>query len=214
MDRSSTRSIQTLQCSCFASFSRVSLSLTHSLSPSLLCAAVRCAGRRRQSVAPPCARVAAALPSAAPAVAARASVAPSCACAPLPRAPRRRRRAAVRAAATCSVLAAVKKQAAASTEEASKLPAEQRSQEEKREKKRKEKERGKKKKKKERKKKGKKKKEKGKVGNFGFSSDSSSIFRRWYYFRTFLIEFSSSSVKASECIVCLDVDVHFGDGSR
>ncbi|XP_062189425.1 actin cytoskeleton-regulatory complex protein PAN1-like isoform X1 [Phragmites australis] len=213
MDRSSTRSIQTLQCSCFASFSRVSLSLTHSLSPSLLCAAVRCAGRRRQSVAPPCARVAAALPSAAPAVAARASVAPSCACAPLPRAPRRRRRAAVRAAATCSVLAAVKKQAAASTEEASKLPAEQRSQEEKREKKRKEKERGKKKKKKERKKKREKKEGKGKSWKFrifvGFIVNLSKVISRWYYFRTFLIEFSSSSVK-----VCLDVDVHFGDGSR
>ncbi|XP_062209007.1 uncharacterized protein LOC133910723 [Phragmites australis] len=65
---------------------------------------------------------------------------------------------------------------------------------------------------KEKKKRKKERKKRGKVGNFGFSSDSSSFFSkaisRWYYFRTFLIEFSSSSVK-----VCLDVDVHFGDGS-
>ncbi|XP_062186067.1 uncharacterized protein LOC133889636 [Phragmites australis] len=75
-----------------------------------------------------------------------------------------------------------------------------------------EKERKRKEKRKKRRRKEKKRKKRGKRWKFrnfvGFVVNLSKANSRWYYFWTFLIEFSSSSVK-----VCLDVDVHFGDGS-
>ncbi|XP_062209202.1 uncharacterized protein LOC133910981 [Phragmites australis] len=211
MDRSSPRPIQSFRA-CRRSLSLASLSPASAPSLSSVCSCRCCAVLRRQPPSPP--------PGQHNAAAAPRS--PCCCCARCCRAqsPHRcavpaagaaaclRRAPAPATAGSPSLCGLAEEAAVAAGQPAEAAPSGEPGREARKKRKKEKKKKGEKEKKREEKKgrrRKREKEEKGKSWKFRnfvrFVVNLSKAIFRWYYFRTFLIKFSSPSVKASECIV-------------